>query len=321
MINLKIPSSVIFWVKNFLENRSFCVKVNDTFSEKKFSTAGVPQGAILSPTLFSIFINDIPKCENKNKSNSLLFADDLATFFIFRKFNNKLKKTINNFLYSIESWLCKWRLLMAPSKCNHIVFGKSNNPLNNPKIQFNPELFKESIPESSCITFLGIRFDKNLNFQNQVNYIVENCTKRLNIIKILSNKSWKIKSETLLNIYILLIRSLLDYSSTLYHCLNSENKKKLQIIQNNSLRIIFHKPIQTPISELHKIAKIDTIEMRFKKLNSRYIFKNLINQNPLFCELVSEFLNYSAARIVKYATPLCFIRPEIIIFLNSLNPP
>ena len=119
----------------------------------------------------------------------------------------------------------------------------------------------------------------------------------------------------------ILIRSLLDYSSLIYHCLSSENKNKLQLIQNNSLRLIFHKPLHTPIIDLHKLANLDTIESRFNKLNSKFIFKNLVNKNPLVCEVVSEFLNFSAARIIKYATPLCFIKPEMIVFLNSLNPP
>ena len=321
MIKLNIPPFIIYWIKNFLENRTFCVKVNDSFSDKKVSTAGVPQGAILSPTLFSIFINDIPKCEYRNKSNSLLFADDLATFFIFRKINNKLRKNINNFLSSIESWLCNWILLMSPSKCNYIIFNKTKNSKTIKTNEFKPELFKENIPESDCITFLGIRFDNKFNFQNQVNYLVDNCAKRLSIIKILSNKNWKIKTDILLKIYILLIRSLLDYSSLIYHCLNSENKKKLQLIQNNSLRIILHKPLHTPITDLHRLAKLDTIESRFNKLNRKFILKNLVNKNPLVCELIYEFLNYSAARVIKYATPLCFIKPEIITFLNSLNPP
>jgi hypothetical protein len=76
MKKLKIPLQIIMWVSNFLDDRSFVVKINEYISSKKPITAGVPQGAVLSPTLFSIFINDIPKLESKNKSNSLLFADE-----------------------------------------------------------------------------------------------------------------------------------------------------------------------------------------------------------------------------------------------------
>ena len=77
---MKIPPQIISWIFDFLQNRTFSVKINEIFSSKYPITAGVPKGAVLSPILFSIFINDIPKTESKNKSNSLLFADDLASF-------------------------------------------------------------------------------------------------------------------------------------------------------------------------------------------------------------------------------------------------
>jgi hypothetical protein len=319
MINHKIPSEIVLWVQNFLTDRSFKVKINNLFSDSKSITAGVPQGAILSPILFSIFINDVPKIEKKNVGNSLLFADDLASFLIFRKVNNKLRNSIKLYLLSIETWLCKWRLTMAPSKCNYIIFSKFNK--NNAEGSLNPTLFNESIPETKSVTFLGIRFDKNLNFRDQLDYLIEVSTKRLNILKILANKNWKISTKILTKIYSLLIRSILDYSSCIFSCLSEENKKKLQTIQNNALRVILHKPKFTPISELHKISNLETIKNRFNKLNCRYVFRNLAFKNELIQDMVNEYLNFSATRTLSYSTPLCFIKNQIIIYLDSLNPP
>ena len=81
---MKIPKILILWICDFLNDRCFSVKINNYVSTVKPIYALVPQGAVLSPTLFSIYINDIPKVEKKNHSNSLLFADDLASFFIYR---------------------------------------------------------------------------------------------------------------------------------------------------------------------------------------------------------------------------------------------
>ena len=104
LINIKLQNYLIKWIAFYLINRKFMVKVENTVSELKLIQCGVPQGAVLSPTLFSIYINDIPVLNNKNKSYSLLFADDLVTFFIFKK-DGSLGKSVSNYMLAVENWL------------------------------------------------------------------------------------------------------------------------------------------------------------------------------------------------------------------------
>lgn len=82
LIKINTPVQTLIWIKQFLNNRSFRVKQNSHITKPYKIETGVPQGAVLSPVLFSIFINDIPINNKKNKSYSLLFADDLVSVFI-----------------------------------------------------------------------------------------------------------------------------------------------------------------------------------------------------------------------------------------------
>ena len=70
--------------------------------------------------------------------------------------------------------------------------------------------------ENNNIKFLGIRFDFMLSFKNQIDYLITTIRKRMNILKVISHKSWFLKTETLANIYKILIRSVLDYSMFLF---------------------------------------------------------------------------------------------------------
>ena len=126
LIKLNFPKYIICWINQFLKNRFFAVKMNNIITNKLIITAGVPQGAVLSPTLFSIFINDMTVNYSRNKKYSLLFADDLCSFHIYKKKRTSVKQ-IQLYLDSIEKWLKSWRLMMAPHKCNYMQFFRTIN--------------------------------------------------------------------------------------------------------------------------------------------------------------------------------------------------
>ena len=107
---LKIPIYLLQWIITFLENRQFRVVVDGSFSESYKISCGVPQGAVLSPILFSIYINDIPLNEKKQDSYSLLFADDLMNMKMFSKINVSIESQLNKYLKLLETWLNTWQL-------------------------------------------------------------------------------------------------------------------------------------------------------------------------------------------------------------------
>lgn len=152
MTKIQVPLYIVEYVRNFLSSRKFFVKLNNFESAQGDIFTGVPQGAVISPILFSIFINDIPQENQKNKSYSLLFADDLLTFFIFKRYGN-IKWTIKKYLKKIETWLSKWKMKMAPDKCTHMIF--SGNPGKNKPLEI--QFLGKSIPYEKNPVFLGIK--------------------------------------------------------------------------------------------------------------------------------------------------------------------
>ena len=210
---------------------------------------------------------------------------------------------INKHLVDLVKWMGKWRLRFAPHKCNYLVFSKNNI---NESEKLNLRINNTKLSYDNNPTFLGIRFDNHLTFKNQIQYLKQTCNKRLNVIKILSHKSWKLSKKTLLQIYTTLIRSVIEYSAIIAPVINKTNFKHIQIIQNNALRTILHvKKIEhLDIDELHKRAGIEKIDTRLKYLRKKYIEKSIEFKNPLIEETINEF-NRFKKREVKFPTLLC----------------
>lgn len=308
LINLNLPPYILVWIKNFLENRRFKVKVNDSFSNFGNISAGVPQGAIISPLLFNLYINDIPKRDKPNVSYSELYADDLISFFIFNIKGN-IEKIINNYLKEIERWLVKWKLKMSTKKCSYLIFNNGNQQIN-----FSLKLFGDNIPINSNPKMLGIIFDRKLGFRQHIESIRSKCSDRLKLIKILSYKKWNLETSTLISIYKSLIGSIIDYTNIIYNQLSNTLEDFIAVTQNQALRTIFHKPRETPISILNQIGlnhKLKTIKTRAKELNVRY-FKNAINyNNQIVIKLLNEYKIGFTSRKIERKTPICAIWDSI----------
>jgi hypothetical protein len=129
----------------------------------------------------------------------------------------------------LENWLIKWRLCINPSKFKLILFSKCKQEIINIK------LFNEVIQQSENIKFLGLYLDRTMNLTKCVEDIRTKCHKRLNIIKILSHKSWNLRPETIKSVYYSLIRSIMDYAAVIYDLLSETKKQDFRSIQYHAL--------------------------------------------------------------------------------------
>lgn len=288
-----------------MSERYFCVQVNEYMTDKIIIVSGVPQGAVLSPTLFAIYINDIPINDNKNKDYSFLFADDLISFNIYHK-KGHINSKLNNYMSKIENWLSKWRLEMSPSKCSYMVFSKGGQFES-----FNIQLFGQSLPVSENTKFLGLRFGSRLSFSGQIEYLKDTCLKRLNILKIVSRKWWGLNIDTLYQIYNSLIRSVMEYSSITYCCFSITNLNKLKSIQNQAIRTIHKSNKFESKAALANISQLEDLEDRFDRLNLNYLIKCIMYENPIITELYEDYLKFATSRTLKYQTPFCKYNEKI----------
>ena len=118
-----IDGKVFLWIQDFLRGREQYVKVGDKSSETRDVTSGVPQGSILGPILFLIFINDLPECVN---SICTIFADDT------KNYNSSEKHDImQSDVSALQEWSNLWQLFFNSAKCKCMYYGK-----NNPRYEY-----------------------------------------------------------------------------------------------------------------------------------------------------------------------------------------
>ena len=187
---------------------------------------------------------------------------------------------------------------MAPHKCVYSIFSQNKKAGEKGKKGFNNEnlnikIYGENITLDNNATFLGLRFDKFLNFKNQIAHIKSSCNNRLNIMKVLAHKSWNINTKTQIQLYKTLVRSIFDYSSFIYPTLTGKSKRKLQFIQDSALRIIYKKNFEFDTTVLHEMAEIETLEERATKLLTTYFDKANINNNQLIENLIEGYDHYN----------------------------
>jgi molybdopterin converting factor small subunit len=183
MREMKFKDLIVMWLFQFLQERTFQIIISNITSDIFEIETSVPQGGVLSPILFSIFINDILNGKTnykKTEVHSNLFADDLASSSAGKNVKT-IEASLNLFLKKLETWLYKWRLDMNAKKCQYMLFGR-NHKLKQKQI--NLKLFNDYIPKTNYIKFLGITLDPRVNFHKCMEEITKKCDSRLNILKI-----------------------------------------------------------------------------------------------------------------------------------------
>ena len=129
-------------------------------------TCGVPQGSVLGPLLFLIYINDLPNISKKLKF--YLFADDTNIFYQDSNLED-LETVVNKELKKLSLWLNANRLALNISKTNFVIFAAKNKPLKSVTILIN----KKAIQQSEYVKYLGILIDSQLTFKNHIANVVK----------------------------------------------------------------------------------------------------------------------------------------------------
>ena len=277
LMRTTIPNTILKFISNYIKSRKAYTIYNNATSKQKQFKAGVPQGGVLSPTLFNIYTSDLPAPPPNVKN--IMYADDIT---IYGSHNNYqiAQQNIQPYLLDIHTWTLRNQLSLNATKTTTTLF--TPDPAEYSKI-LTLTIDNTILPTVKHPKILGLTLDPKLTYSEHIKHTVKKANKTLNVIKALTATNWGKQKETLVNTYKTLTRPVMEYASTVWSPIAAPtNINKLQIVQNSVLRIATGCTLDTNIHHLHEETKILPITKHLKLHGSQYRQKSQHPNHPSF---------------------------------------
>lgn len=255
-----LNNSTILWIQNFLLNRSQCVTIHDIVSSSVPVTSGVPQGSVLGPLLFLMYVNDIPDFIS---SKIRFYADDCVLYREIKDCNDSI--LLQNDLNSVSSWCSKWLMRVNTEKTKVMTFTSVRSPLS-----CDYYISGSNIGRTDHYKYLGVILTSNLSWNAHIDHITNKASKTLGLLrKSLYMATW----ETKLMAYNSFVRPQLEYAAIIWNPHQMYLKKSLDAVQNRAIRFILRNYTHQSITLLRNNLKLPTLEQRRENFLLQHFFK------------------------------------------------
>ena len=299
-----IRGIALSWIRNYLINRMQCTEIGDVQSELELIKCGVPQGSVLGPLLFLIYINDI--VNSSKLFQFTLFADDTSLYYSCKNTHN-LEKVINDELAKISDWLSANRLSLNVAKSKLLYFtNKNRNFLKGIKIEIN----NQTLQEVDSAKYLGVHVDNKLSWNVHTNNIKLRLSKG---ISMLAKIRHYVPESVLRSLYFTFINSHTGYNLLNWGTAPSTYIDTISAKTRKAIRIISFENKDEPALPLFKKHSILPLEKDFElkqaifmwKLENNLIPKSLARNFRTNRNRIIPILNRleSSAKHITFAGP------------------
>ena len=269
LYNMGLRGYLPKFVQGFLHHRTFQVRVKNHLSPIYTQEMGIPQGAILSVTLFAVKINSLANVIPKDlRYTSSLYVDDFQLSYRHTDLNI-IRHELQSTLDKIQLWSHRNGFKFSFEKTKAIHFTLRNGIYISP----NLKIYNKNIEYKDKHKFLGLIWDRKLNWQPHIEKLINNCLPATNLLKSLTSYQWGAHQDTLLHLYRLLVRSRLDYGSIVYNSAAPHILKRIDTLVQDNLRIISGCFRSTPVQSLYVLLDELPLTERRNLMSLKYYSK------------------------------------------------
>ena len=279
---LNFPMYLIKIIRSYLSNRAFQVSLNNVYSEPFDIEAGVPQGSILGPLLYNIYTSDIPPLPEGGVLSQ--FADDTAVIYkgrIIGALTNKLQGALD----VLNEFYTSWKIVINAAKTQTILFPHSRSPRLVPAADCRIRFGGSLIEWSNEVVYLGLTLDSHLIFRSHVDKTITKCNILIRGLYPLICRTSKLCLKNQMAVYKQIIYPALEYAIPVWNGCAKTHKLRLQRVQNKVLKMILNLPPWTRTSEVHELANLDTLEVKFNSCCVKYGERCSTSEHAIIREL------------------------------------
>lgn len=286
LIKLNFPRPIVCIVNSFLNDRHFYVRVGGGVSDLKDAPWGVPQGSALSPSLYNLFIYDIPTQLPGDNTNLMLYADDTLIYTSDRMIN-KINNNLTSSSEIIYKFYSKWKIGINRTKTTLTCFThRKTKQLPDVSLRIN----EEDIEWRSALKYLGVTLDSHLTLKTQASL---SCAKVDNAIRVLYpyiNRQSSLSNQLKIHIYKTYLLPILTYAAPLTGQMCKTTFKMMETKQNKCLRMLLGISWDSFTSNkvLHTTSGLDNLEEIFRKHRESFLHSCSISENVIIRELIEH---------------------------------
>jgi hypothetical protein len=315
-----ISDSLHDWFSSYLTGRSQKVVIGGEESTIKYTNAGVPQGSILGPLLFLIFINDIV---DDLENEIFLFADDASLMNIFEHLL-QASASINRDLQRLSNWATTWRVTFSPVKSTFMLISRKQTK-SKPIIRMD----NKEIEQVNHMNYLGITLTSNMSWNIQIEKMSSKASKRIGLLFKMKDK---LPRSAKMKYYVSFIRPILEYGNVLYDNCTAHESHTIELVQRRAALLCTGTFKRTPSNALLYEVGWEKLEIRRYKAKITLLYKIINGLTPPYLRnLIPPRINATTAHNLRNQTdfriPLfrtsqashSFI-PSTLKIWNSLDP-
>jgi hypothetical protein len=268
---------IVGWIEEWLQGRKSVVTVNGLRSAEFKVASGVPQGSVLGPLLFLLYINDMPQCITHGECR--LYADDTLLGMVVEKDRQDI---LQQNVSALSKWSDTWNMQFNPTKCEHMQINhKGNLP------SFDLILNNIKIPKTNSIKYLGVNIHSTLRWSHHITKVCGKANKTLGIIRRCFHDA---SAKTSMAAFNSVVRPVMEYACQVWSPDTNCLKEELEKIHRRAIRWAFKIPKRDSVTNIMTSHNILSLSVRRDKLDLKFLEK--IQVGDYFIKL-KEYITFN----------------------------